>query len=340
MKGTVLVTGSAGFIGYHACERLLALGYKVAGLDDLNDYYDIVLKYARLKRLEAQAGFSFSKLDLADEAATATLFADIMPETVLHLAAQAGVRHSLSHPFDYARSNMTGFLSVLEGCRQNRVQHLVYASSSSVYGANCEQPYSEHHSTRHPVSLYAASKLANEMMAHSYSHLFRLPTTGLRFFTVYGPWGRPDMAYFSFTKAILEEKPIEIFNNGAMSRDFTYIDDVVEGIVRILQKPAAPNPDWDASRPDPASSNAPYRLYNIGNHQPVSLMRFVEAIEAATGKTAIKIMREMQPGDVVSTAANVDDLIEAVGFAPDTSIEEGIQRFVDWYQGYYGAGLP
>ena len=332
----ILVTGAAGFIGYHLCQRLLKDGYTVVGVDNLNNYYDIHLKYARLKRLQANPNFSFQKLDLADQTATAELFAQTKLKYVLHMAAQAGVRYSLSHPFEYTSSNITGFLSVLEGCRAQKVEHLVYASSSSVYGANTQQPYSEHHSTRHPVSLYAASKLANEAMAHSYSHLFGLPTTGLRFFTVYGPWGRPDMAYFSFTKAILEGKSIEIFNNGAMSRDFTYIDDIVEGVIRTIEKPAQPNPDWNGAEPDPASSSAPYRLYNIGNHQPVSLLKFVEAIENSTGKTAIKIMRDMQAGDVVSTAANVEDLKQAVGFAPNTSIEMGITRFVKWYREYYG----
>jgi UDP-glucuronate 4-epimerase len=331
----ILVTGAAGFIGFHTAKRLLADGHTVVGVDSLNDYYDVNLKQSRLRQLQSQPNFAFHQLDLANETATATLFAAIKPSHVLHLAAQAGVRYSLDHPFAYASSNMTGFLSVLEGCRAQNVRHLVYASSSSVYGANTQQPYSEHHSTRHPVSLYAATKLSNEMMAHSYSHLFGLPTTGLRFFTVYGPWGRPDMAYFSFTKAILNGKPIDIFNNGAMSRDFTYIDDVVEGVVRILAQPAAPNPLWDANQPDPASSLAPYKLYNIGNHQPISLLRFVDAIEAATGKKAIKIMREMQQGDVVATAANVDDLHYAVGFAPNTSIEHGIEKFVDWYKDYY-----
>ncbi len=331
----ILVTGAAGFIGYHVCQRLLGSGYTVIGIDNLNEYYDINLKKARLEHLLPNSNFTFEKLDLANQTETADLFANAKPKYVLHLAAQAGVRHSLSHPFDYTSSNITGFLSVLEGCRAQQVEHLVYASSSSVYGANSAQPYSEHHSTRHPVSLYAASKLANEMMAHSYSHLFGLPTTGLRFFTVYGPWGRPDMAYFSFTKAILDGKPIDIFNNGAMSRDFTYIDDIVEAVIRVLEKPAKPNPDWNADAPDPASSSAPYRLYNIGNHQPVPLLKFVEAIEKATGKTAIKIMRDMQAGDVVSTAANVDDLKQAVGFSPDTPIETGIAKFVEWYRGHY-----
>ncbi len=331
----ILVTGAAGFIGYHLCQRLLTNGCAVVGVDNLNEYYDVNLKHTRLERLQAEPKFSFQKLDLADQNATADLFAHIKPRYVIHLAAQAGVRHSLSHPFEYTASNITGFLTVLEGCRAQKVEHLVYASSSSVYGANTQQPYSEHHSTRHPVSLYAASKLANEAMAHSYSHLFGLPTTGLRFFTVYGPWGRPDMAYYSFTKAILEGKPIEIFNNGAMSRDFTYIDDVVEGMLRIMEKPAEPDLDWTGAQPDPASSSAPYRLYNIGNHQPVSLLTFIEAIENATGKTATKIMRGMQAGDVVSTAANVDDLKQAVGFAPYTPIETGITLFVEWYKEYH-----
>ncbi len=332
----ILVTGAAGFIGYHVCQRLLGKGFAVFGVDNLNDYYDVGLKQARLNQLLSHSNFSFENQDLADEQATLVLFAQVKPTHVLHLAAQAGVRYSLTHPFAYARSNLAGFLTVLEGCRAQHVEHFVYASSSSVYGANTAQPYSEHHSTRHPVSLYAATKLSNEMMAHSYSHLFNLPTTGLRFFTVYGPWGRPDMAYFSFTKAILEGTPIEIFNQGAMQRDFTYIDDVVEGVVRILAQPAKPNFAWNAAQPDPASSNAPYKLYNIGNHSPVSLLNFVEAIEAATGKKAIKIMRDMQAGDVVSTSANVDDLSEAVGFAPNTSIESGIVKFVEWYKGYYG----
>ena len=336
----ILVTGAAGFIGYHACDRLLRSGRSVVGIDCLNDYYDVRLKQARLARLQHHANFQFEPVDLADEKAVARLFQTFKPSEVLHLAAQAGVRHSLTNPFDYARSNLVGFLTVLEGCRRADVEHLVYASSSSVYGAHAAHPYSEHAAATHPVSLYAATKGANELMAHSYSHLYRLPATGLRFFTVYGPWGRPDMAYFSFTKAILEGSPIEIYNHGEMKRDFTYIDDVVEGIERILAVPARPSPDWDAARPDPAISSAPFRVYNIGNNRPVTLTRFVEAIEAATGRTAIKSYRAMQPGDVISTEANIDDLNAATGFSPNTSIEEGMRRFVDWYRGYYGAVLP
>ncbi len=332
----ILVTGAAGFIGFHTCERLLAKGAQVIGVDDLNAYYDVSLKQARLDRLIHHKAFRFHKLDLADSDAVSALFAATQPSHVLHLAAQAGVRYSIDQPFAYSHSNITGFLSVLEGCRQTGVEHLVYASSSSVYGANKSEFYSEHEAANHPVSLYAATKRANELIAHSYSHLYRIPTTGLRFFTVYGPWGRPDMAYFSFTKAILENRSVEIFNHGKMQRDFTYIDDVVEGVIRILDKPAMPDPNWNAATPDPASSNAPFRIYNIGNNQPVALLRFVEAIEKTTGKTATKIMKDMQAGDVISTAANVDDLIAAVGFAPSTTIEEGIARFVEWYRGYYG----
>ena len=336
----VLVTGAAGFIGFHCAKALCKLGAEVTGIDCLNTYYDVGLKRARLERLATDPNFRFEQLDLGDEAAVAALFQAARPDYVLHLAAQAGVRHSLSHPFDYARSNLTGFLSVIEACRRASVRHLVFASSSSVYGSNAAQPYSEHQAASHPVSLYAATKGANELMAHSYAHLFRLPVTGLRFFTVYGPWGRPDMAYYSFTKAILEGRPIEVFNHGAMHRDFTYIDDAVESVMRVLAQPAKPAPGWDAALPDPATSNAPYRLYNIGNSRPVALERFIEAIEQATGRKAEKIMREMQPGDVLSTAANTDDLEAATGFSPSTSIEEGIASFVDWYKGYHGAGFP
>ena len=336
----VLVTGAAGFIGFHCAMALCALQAEVVGVDCLNDYYDVALKQARLAQLSTQAGFHFEPLDLGEEAAVAMLFKTAKPDYVLHLAAQAGVRHSLSHPFDYARSNLTGFLSVLEGCRHAEVKHLAFASSSSVYGANAARPYSEHQAATHPVSLYAATKGANELMAHSYAHLFRLPVTGLRFFTVYGPWGRPDMAYYSFTRAIIAGRPIEVFNHGAMSRDFTYIDDAVEGVIRVLAQPAEPAAAWDAAAPDPATSNAPFRLYNIGNSHPVTLQRFIAAIEQATDRKAETIMREMQPGDVLSTAADTDDLEAATGFSPSTSIEDGIARFVDWYRTYHGAGLP
>lgn len=336
----LMVTGAAGFIGYHATERLLQRGATVIGVDCLNDYYDVSLKQARLARLMAHPNFVFEAVDLADDVAVSALFNTFRPSRVLHLAAQAGVRHSLLKPIDYIRSNMTGFLTVLEGCRRTDVRHLVYASSSSVYGAHTARPYSEHQAATHPVSLYAATKGSNELMAHSYSHLFRLPVTGLRFFTVYGPWGRPDMAYYSFTKSIFEGRPIEIFNHGEMQRDFTYVDDAIKGVLGVLDRPAEPSPDWNAEEPDPAISSAPFRIYNIGNNNPVSLMRFIKAIEAATGRTAEKIMKEMQPGDVTSTAANIDDLAAATGFAPVTTIEDGMKSFVAWYREYHGAGLP
>lgn len=331
----VLVTGAAGFIGYHLAARLLAEGRAVVGVDNLNPYYDVALKQARVRELEAQAGFRFVRLDLCDRQALAELFAEHRFEIVYHLAAQAGVRHSLSDPHAYAASNIDAFLNLLENCRHNEVRHLVYASSSSVYGASTNLPYSTHHNVDHPLSLYGATKKANELMAHSYSHLFRLPTTGLRFFTVYGPWGRPDMAYFLFVKAILADEPIDVFNHGEMARDFTYIDDIVEAVVRVGDRPAASNPAWDSGAPDPASSNAPYRLYNVGNHSPVKLTDFIAVVEDALGKKAIRNFLPMQPGDVRATFADIDDLTRDFGFSPKTPIEIGVGRFVEWYRGYY-----
>jgi UDP-glucuronate 4-epimerase len=320
----------------HVAQRLLARGDEVVGIDNLNDYYDPALKQARLQRLVPHAHFSFEKLDLADQTGMARLFAEAAAQRVVHLAAQAGVRYSLSHPHAYANSNLSGFLNVLEGCRHQRSEHLVFASSSSVYGANRKLPFSEHDPTDHPISLYAATKKANELMAHTYSHLYGLPCSGLRFFTVYGPWGRPDMSLFLFTRAILEGRPIEVFNHGEMERDFTYIDDIVEGVVRTLDRIPAGNPDADMACPDPAVSPAPYRLYNIGNHTPVALMRFIELLERALGRQAMKRLLPMQAGDVPATYADVDDLREAVGFAPSTPLEVGIERFVAWYREYYG----
>ena len=331
----VLVTGAAGFIGFHVAARLLARGDAVIGLDNLNAYYDVGLKHARLARLSREAGFSFQKLDLADRAGMADLFRRHQPERVIHLAAQAGVRHSLTDPHAYVESNLVGFLNVVEGCRATRTAHLVYASSSSVYGANTTLPFSVHHNVDHPVSLYAASKKANELMAHTYSHLYGLPTTGLRFFTVYGPWGRPDMAPFVFTRAILAGEPIAVFNNGRMRRDFTYIDDIVEGVVRVLDSVARPNPDWSGQTPDPGSSAAPYRLYNIGNNQPVELLDFIAALEECLGRPAKKDFQPLQAGDVPETCADVDDLVQAVGFRPSTPLREGLARFVEWYRAYY-----
>jgi len=331
----VLVTGAAGFIGSHLSKRLLERGDEVVGLDNLNDYYDVNLKKARLARLEGEAGFRFVKMDLADRAGMDGLFRHERFQRVVNLAAQAGVRYSLTNPHAYVDSNITGFVNILEGCRHSEVEHLVYASSSSVYGANTRMPFSVHHNVDHPISLYAASKKANELMAHTYSHLYGLPTTGLRFFTVYGPWGRPDMALFLFTKAILEGKPIDVFNHGKMKRDFTYIDDIVEGVVRALDRVAVPNASWTGDMPDPGTSNAPYQLYNIGNNNPVELMQFIEAIEKALGKAAEKNFLPLQPGDVPATYADVDDLVSDVGFCPATSIEDGVQRFVEWYRTYY-----
>ncbi len=333
----ILLTGAAGFIGYHLSERLLARGDEVVGLDNLNDYYDVRLKQARLARLDGRPGFSFIRADLADRAAMESLFAGAGFDAVLHMAAQAGVRYSLSHPHAYVQSNLAGFINVLEGCRHQGVRHLVYASSSSVYGANTRLPFSVHDNVDHPISLYAASKKANELMAHTYAHLYRLPCTGLRFFTVYGPWGRPDMAYFKFARAILAGEPIEVYNEGRMQRDFTYIDDIVEGVIRTLDCIPRPDPHWTGERPDPGSSNAPYRLYNIGNHSPVELERFIAVLEQALGRKAIRKLLPMQPGDVPATYADVADLQRDVGFSPSTPIEQGLQRFVAWYRDFYAA---
>lgn len=332
---TWLVTGAAGFIGMRASLRLLARGDRVIGLDNLNDYYDVTLKQARLARLQPHGNFSFQKLDVADRDGMAALFATEKPQRVIHLAAQAGVRYSITNPHAYIDSNLQGFGNILEGCRDNAVQHLVYASSSSVYGGNTAMPFSEHHNVDHPVSLYAATKKANELMAHTYSHLFGLPTTGLRFFTVYGPWGRPDMALFLFTKAMLAGQPIDVFNNGNMVRDFTYIDDIVEGLIRVADKPATPNPAFDRANPDPASSSAPYRIFNIGNNQPTPLMDYITALEGALGLIAQKNYLPMQPGDVPATSANTDELNAWIGFKPDTAVQEGVAKFVDWYRSYY-----
>ena len=331
----VLVTGAAGFIGYHAAEALLARGETVTGIDSLNAYYDPQLKLDRLARLEGRHGFSFNKLDIADRQGVEKLFADNGFDRVVHLAAQAGVRHSLDHPHDYADSNLTGFLNVLEGCRHSRVQHLVFASSSSVYGANETLPFSVSDSVDHPVSLYAATKKANELMAHAYAHLYRLPVTGLRFFTVYGPWGRPDMAYFSFTKNIFEGKPIKVFNHGRHKRDFTYIGDIVEGVARAMDRIAEPDPEWSGKQPDAGTSSAPYRLYNIGNNHPETLADFIAAIEKAAGKKAVIEYLPKQPGDVDATAANIDALADAVGFRPSTPLNDGIEKFVAWYRDYH-----
>lgn len=332
----VLVTGSAGFIGSSVSHALLERGDEVIGLDNLNDYYDVKLKQDRLKRLTCREGFTDVRMDLEDRDGIARLFNKHKPDRVVHLAAQAGVRYSLVNPHAYIDSNIQGTTNILEGCRHNDVEHLVYASSSSVYGANTRMPFSVHDNVDHPVSLYAASKKANELMAHTYSHLYQLPTTGLRFFTVYGPWGRPDMALFLFTKAILEGKPIDVFNYGKCRRDFTYIDDIVEGVIRTLDNVATPNPDWNGDTPDTGTSYAPYRIYNIGNNQPVELLHFIEVIEQCLGKEAQKNMLPLQPGDVPATYANVDDLMNDVGFKPATSIEDGIGRFVEWYREYYG----
>ncbi len=331
----ILVTGAAGFIGFHLAQRLLERGDQVIGLDNLNDYYDVALKEARLQRLAVFPGFRFVKTSLEDRTTVEKLFAAECFDMVANLAAQAGVRYSLQNPNAYIDSNITGFMNVLEGCRHNAVKHLVYASSSSVYGANAKVPFSVHHSVDHPVSLYAATKKSNEMMAHTYAHLFGLPVTGLRFFTVYGPWGRPDMAYFSFTKAILEGRPIDVFNHGRMQRDFTYIDDIIEGIERVMGRIPRPDPAWDATNPDPASSNAPYRLYNIGNNQPVELGHFIEVLEDCLGKKARKNMLPIQAGEVLITCADVEDLMRDVGFRPATPIQEGLKSFVDWYRSHY-----
>ncbi len=330
----ILVTGAAGFIGFHLARRLLAGEEEVVGLDNLNDYYSVQLKQDRLAQLEPHPRFRFHKLDLTDRPAMSRLFDTERFDSVIHLAAQAGVRYSLTHPHAYIDSNLVGFAHVLEGCRHAGVGHLVYASSSSVYGANRAMPFSVHDNVDHPVSLYAATKKANELMAHAYSHLYRLPTTGLRFFTVYGPWGRPDMAMFLFTKAILAGEPIDVFNYGKMRRDFTYIDDIVEGVARVVRRAPSPIRSGPA-QPDPGSSTAPYRLYNIGNNQPVELLHLIETLEDCLGKKAVKNFLPMQPGDVPETFADVDDLIRDVGFKPSTPIEEGVARFVQWYRSYH-----
>ena len=331
----ILVTGAAGFIGMTTSLRLLARGDEVVGLDNMNDYYEVSLKENRLKRLTALPGFRFVKLDVGDRAGMEKLFADEKFDKVIHLAAQAGVRYSLQNPHAYIDSNLVGFTNILEGCRHNKVQHLVYASSSSVYGGNTKMPFSEHDSVDHPVSLYAATKKANELMAHTYSHLYGLPTTGLRFFTVYGPWGRPDMALFLFTKAILEGRPIDVFNHGNMKRDFTYVDDIVEGVIRVMDRNAAANVDYDPIAADPATSNAPYRVFNIGNNNPVQLLDFIGAIESALGMKAEKRLLPLQDGDVPATYANTDLLNDWVGFVPGTTVQEGVGRFIAWYREYY-----
>jgi UDP-glucuronate 4-epimerase len=331
----ILVTGAAGFIGFHLSRRLLGRGDQVVGFDNLNDYYDVSLKESRLKQLEERDGITFIRGDLADREGMAKLFAEGKFTKVVHLAAQAGVRYSLVNPHAYIDSNISGFMNILEGCRYNSVEHLVYASSSSVYGANTLMPFSVHHNVDHPVSLYAATKKANELMAHTYASLYKIPCTGLRFFTVYGPWGRPDMALFLFTRAILEGKPIDVYNEGRMRRDFTYIDDIVEGVVRVTDLTPAPDPTWNGDAPDPGTSYAPYRIYNIGNNNPVELLRFIEVLEEKLGRKAIRNLLPIQPGDVPATCADVDDLMRDAGFAPKTPIEEGVGRFVEWYRKYY-----
>ncbi len=338
----VLVTGNAGFIGFHVARRLVERGDDVVGFDCVNDYYDPALKEARLARLDETSGrqggsYRFIRADLTDRAAVESCFAEHRFDRVIHLAAQPGVRYSLENPYSYVASNLVGFVNVLEACRHGGVGHLTYASTSSVYGANTKMPYSEHDPVDHPLQLYAATKRANELMAHSYSHLFALPTTGLRFFTVYGPWVRPDMALAKFTKNIIEGRPIQVFNNGNHTRDFTYVDDIVEGVIRASDTPASPNPDWDAARPDPATSNAPFRIYNIGNSSPVRLGDYIEAIEDAVGRKAIREMLPMQPGDVADTFADVGDLAADLGYRPQVSVRDGVQRFVRWYREFYGA---
>ncbi len=333
----VLVTGVAGFIGAATADALLRRGDAVVGIDNLNAYYDVALKKARLARLEGREGFAFVKADLADREAVERTFAEHRPDRVINLAAQAGVRYAFENPHAYVSANVTGFLHVLEGCRHMGVEHLVFASSSSVYGANTAMPFSVHQNVDHPLSLYAATKKSNELMAHTYAHLYGIPTTGLRFFTVYGPWGRPDMSLFLFTSKILAGEPIDVYNHGNHARDFTYIDDIVEGVLRTLDHVATPNPDWSSDRPDPGTSSAPYRLYNIGNNNPVELMDFIAAIEKALGREAKKNFLPLQPGDVPRTYADIESLTEAVGFRPATRIEDGIARFIAWYRDYYGA---
>jgi len=332
----ILVTGAAGFIGYHVSRKLLDRGDDIIGVDNLNDYYDPALKEARLRMLEPHERFRFVRADIGDREAMEKLFAEHPPRRVVHLAAQAGVRYSLTNPFAYTRSNIDGFLTILEGCRHHQVEHLVFASSSSVYGANTRQPFSEHDNVDHPVSLYAATKKANELMAHTYSSLFRIPATGLRFFTVYGPWGRPDMALFKFTRGILAGEPIPVFNEGRMIRDFTYIDDIVEGVIRVLDHTAAADPSWTGDDPDPGRSYAPWRVFNIGNNRPIELLEYIGVIEECLGKKAKLDLLPMQPGDVPSTMADVGELERTVGFRPQTTVREGIRRFVDWYREFYG----
>lgn len=333
----ILVTGAAGFIGYHVARRLLERGDDVVGADNVNEYYEPSLKEARLAQLQPFSRFRFVRADVADRRAMESLFREYRPKRVIHLAAQAGVRYSLTNPHVYAESNVVGFTNILEGCRELKVEHLVFASTSSVYGANTKQPFSEHDHTDHPITIYAATKKANEVMAHSYAHLFNIPTTGLRFFTVYGPWGRPDMALFRFTRGILAGEPIPVFNEGRMVRDFTYIDDVAEGVIRTLDRPAKGDPSWSGDAPDPATSRAPYRIYNIGNNRPVQLLDYIAALEKALGKKAKLELLPIQPGDVPSTMADVSDLEAAVGFRPGTTIEDGVAKFVAWYLDYYAA---
>jgi UDP-glucuronate 4-epimerase len=335
MARKILITGAAGFIGYHLCKKLAECDDEIIGLDNLNDYYDVNLKIDRLRQIEGREKFQFIKMDITNRADIAKLFSEKKFDVVVNLAAQAGVRYSLTNPHAYVESNIIGFLNILEGCRHHKVKHLVFASSSSVYGANTKMPFSVHHNVDHPVSLYGATKKANELMAHAYSSLYNLPCTGLRFFTVYGPWGRPDMVLFLFTKAILEGKPINVFNYGNMKRDFTYIDDIIEGVVRVVDRIPEPTPGWGEKNGDPGTSYAPYKLYNIGNNNPVELTRFIEVLENCLGKKAEKNLLPMQPGDVIATYADVDDLTKAVGFKPATPIEDGIKKFVDWYKGYY-----
>lgn len=333
---SVLVTGVAGFIGFHLAKRLLQDGCQVVGIDNMNPYYEVTLKEARLEKLKNKSAFSFYNLDLSDRKQLADVFDEMGFDVAVNMAAQAGVRYSIENPHAYVDSNLVGFVNLLECCRHQQVKHLVFASSSSVYGANTKMPFSVHHNVDHPVSLYAATKKANELMAHTYSHLYQLPCTGLRFFTVYGPWGRPDMALFLFTKAILEDKPIHVFNNGQMQRDFTYIDDIIEGVVRVMGKLPEANPGWNGDAPDPGTSSAPYKVYNIGNNNPVELITFIEVIEGVLGKKARKEFMDMQPGDVAATYADVDDLMADVGFKPATPIETGIKRFAEWFKEFYG----
>lgn len=332
---TILVTGAAGFIGFHLSKKLLNNSYQIIGIDNLNDYYDTNLKQSRLEILNKYNNFSFQKVDLKDKVAVDNIFETYRPTHVINLAAQAGVRYSIENPYAYVDSNLTGFMNILEACRNYPVEHLLYASSSSVYGGNKVVPFSPNHNVDHPVSLYAATKKSNELMAHTYSHLYGIPTTGLRFFTVYGPYGRPDMAYFSFTKDILAGNMIKVFNHGSMERDFTYIDDIVEGIVKLLDKVPVANKDWNESKDDLSTSFAPYKIYNIGNNNPVKLMRFINALESALGKEAEKVYMDMQPGDVHHTYADVSDLERDINFKPSTSIEEGLKKFVEWYESYY-----